>query len=225
MTESEGYRSMFTGIVEAVGQVATLTSRGNDLRMAIVSDDLDMADVKAGDSIAINGVCLTVIGLQKSGFDVDVSAETLACTTIGDLAAGAAVNLEKALLPTTRLGGHLVSGHVDAVAVVSDCRDDGRSRRISIEVSTELSHYLVAKGSVCVDGVSLTVNDVCGNRFSVNIIPHTQQQTIIAQYRPGTRVNIEVDVIARYLERLLNERDHATGIDLDLLRRSGFDAV
>jgi len=215
---------MFTGIVEALGQVATLTSRGNDLRMAIVSDALDMSDVKAGDSIAINGVCLTVIELHRAGFDVDVSSETLACTTIGDLAAGAAVNLEKALLPTTRLGGHLVSGHVDAVAVVSDCHDDGRSRRISIEVPAELSRYLAAKGSVCVDGVSLTVNDVRGNRFSVNIIPHTQQQTIIAQYRPGTRVNIEVDVIARYLERLLNDSNHATGIDRDLLRRTGFDS-
>jgi len=216
---------MFTGIVEALGQVATLTSRGNDLRLSVVSDDLEMSDVKPGDSVAVNGVCLTVIDTLRTGFDVDVSAETLACTTIGDLAAGAAVNLEKALLPTTRLGGHLVSGHVDAVAVVSDCHDDGLSRRITIELPGELSRYLAAKGSVCVDGVSLTVNEVHGKRFSVNIVPHTQQQTIIAQYRPGTRVNIEVDIIARYLERLLNESNHTTGIDHDLLRRSGFDAV
>jgi len=216
---------MFTGIVEAVGQVATLTPRGNDLRMSVVSDELDMADVKPGDSIAINGVCLTVIELQRLGFDVDVSTETLACTTIGDLAAGASVNLEKALLPTTRLGGHLVSGHVDAVAVVSDCHDDGRSRRIAIEVPGELSRYLADKGSVCVDGVSLTVNEVRGNRFSVNIVPHTQQQTIIAQYHPGTRVNIEVDIIARYIERLLNGGDNTSGIDRDLLRRTGFDSA
>lgn len=216
---------MFTGIVEAVGQVATLTSRGNDLRMSIVSDDLDMSDVKPGDSIAINGVCLTVIETQRQRFEVDVSTETLTCTTIGDLAAGAAVNLEKALLPTTRLGGHLVSGHVDAVAVVGDCHDDGRSQRITIKVPDELSRYLAAKGSVCVDGVSLTVNEVRDNRFSVNIIPHTQQQTIIAQYRPGTRVNIEVDVIARYLERLLTESSRSSGIDRDLLQRSGFDSV
>ena len=213
---------MFTGIIEAVGQVTTLMARGNDLRMSVASDDLDMADVKPGDSIAINGVCLTVVGVQQSGFDVDVSTETMACTTFGDLAAGDRVNLEKALLPTTRLGGHLVSGHVDAVAVVSNCHDDGRSRRIAIEVPGELSRYLAVKGSVCIDGVSLTVNEVQGCRFGVNIIPHTQQQTIIDQYRPGTRVNIEVDIIARYLERLLNDGDNKTGIDRDLLRRTGF---
>ena len=216
---------MFTGIVEALGQVATLTSRGNDLRLSIVSDDLDMSAVKPGDSIAVNGVCLTVVDAQVRGFAVDVSAETLACTTIGDLATGTAVNLEKALLPTTRLGGHLVSGHVDAVAVVSECHDAGLSRRVTIEVAAELSRYLATKGSVCVDGVSLTVNDVRGNRFSVNIVPHTQQQTIIGQYRPGMRVNIEVDIIARYLERLLNEGNDTTGIDRDLLRRTGFEPV
>lgn len=216
---------MFTGIIEAVGQVATLTPSGNDLRMSVVCEGLEMSDVKSGDSIAVNGVCLTVTDCQQSGFAVDVSAETLACTTMGDLAAGASVNLEKALLPTTRLGGHLVSGHVDAVAVVSDCYDEGRSRRISFEVPEQVMRYLAVKGSVCVDGVSLTVNSVNSNRFSVNIIPHTQQQTIIAQYRAGTRVNLEVDIIARYLERLVNEGGASSGIDHDLLRRTGFDSA
>jgi riboflavin synthase len=214
---------MFTGIIEAVGQVASLAPRGDDLQMTVVSDDLDLTDVKDGDSIAINGVCLTVVGLQQRGFDVDVSTETLACTTFRDLAAGAPVNLEKALLPTTRLGGHLVSGHVDAIANVMDCRDDGRSLRITLEVPTKLSRYLAAKGSVCVDGVSLTINTVQERRFTVNIIPHTREQTIIRHYRPGGRVNIEVDIIARYLERLLSGVEgNTTTIDRDLLRRAGF---
>jgi riboflavin synthase len=214
---------MFTGIVETVGQVASLASRGQDLQMAIVSDDLDLTDVKSGDSIAINGVCLTVVGLQQKGFDVDVSAETLSCTTFTDLAAGAPVNLEKALLPTTRLGGHLVSGHVDAIACVTDCHDDGRSLRLTIETPAELTRYLAAKGSVCVDGVSLTINTVQEHCFTVNIIPHTRESTIIGHYRPGTRVNIEVDIIARYLERLLlGDNGAITAVDRELLRRTGF---
>jgi len=214
---------MFTGIVEAVGQIASLTTRGKDLRMRVMSDDLDLADVKNGDSIAINGVCLTAVGLQQKSFDADVSTETLGCTTLGNLTVGDPVNLEKALLPTTRLGGHLVSGHVDAIAMVTDCRDDGRSVRITIEVPVELIRYLAAKGSVCVDGVSLTINDVHERCFSVNIIPHTQEQTIINHYRSGTRVNIEVDIIARYLERLLAGGADAGTVDRDLLARTGFN--
>lgn len=213
---------MFTGIVQAVGQIAAVAARGDDIRMTVVSDTLGFADVKLGDSIAINGVCLTVVALQGKGFDADVSGETLSCTTFAELAAGNSVNLEKALLPTTRLGGHLVSGHVDGIAEVSTCRDDGRSQRIDFTVPEALARYIAAKGSVCVDGVSLTVNEVSGNSFSVNIIPHTQEQTITNQYQPGTRVNIEVDIIARYLERLLGSGASDSAIDQSLLRRAGF---
>jgi len=213
---------MFTGIVEAVGQIASVASTGKDLRLTISSDTLSLTDVSPGDSIAINGVCLTVINLLKTGFDVDVSSETLVCTTLDTLAAGSFVNLEKALLPTTRLGGHLVSGHVDGVATVVASCVDGRSQRIDFEVTAELARYLAAKGSVCVDGVSLTINAVNSAVFSVNIIPHTQEQTIINAYRLGTRVNIEVDIIARYLERLLGITENQTAIDIDVLKSSGF---
>lgn len=216
---------MFTGIIQAVGRIATRASLEGDVRLTIVSDGLDFSDVKSGDSIAVNGVCLTVVALQGKGFDVDVSTETLSCTTFEHLAAGCSVNLEKALLPTTRLSGHLVSGHVDGVARVSACADEGRSQRIDFTLSDDLSRYIASKGSVCVDGVSLTVNEVSGNHFSVNIIPHTQEQTIFQHYHPGTQVNIEVDIIARYLERLITaEAPDKTSpvIDSALLQRAGF---
>jgi len=213
---------MFTGIVEAVGQIASVASRADDVRMTVVSDKLNFGDVKLGDSIAINGVCLTVVALQGQGFDADVSGETLSCTTFSELVAGHSVNLEKALLPTTRIGGHLVSGHVDGIATVSACRDEGNSRRIDFTVPEALSRYIVSKGSICIDGVSLTVNEVTGNHFSVNIIPHTQEQTIINQYQTGHRVNIEVDIIARYLERMLGSADATLAIDSSLLQRTGF---
>jgi riboflavin synthase len=213
---------MFTGIVEAVGQIASVASRADDVCLTIVSDSLDFSDVKPGDSIAINGVCLTVVALQGMGFDVDVSAETLSCTNIGALAAGHSVNLEKALLPTTRLGGHLVSGHVDGIAVVSACHDEGSSRRIDFTLPEKLSRYIAVKGSVCIDGVSLTVNEVQGNVFSVNIIPHTRGQTVVDLYQPGSRVNLEVDLIARYLERLLGTSDSESAVDAALLQRAGF---
>ena len=215
---------MFTGIVQAVGQIASVASRAEDVRLTVVSDSLDFSDVSPGDSIAVNGVCLTVVELQGKGFDTDVSAETLSCTTFSDLAAGNSVNLEKALLPTTRLGGHLVSGHVDGIATVTASREEGRSRRIEFTLPAALSRYIAAKGSVCIDGVSLTVNDVSGNTFSVNIIPHTQQQTIINHYQPGSHANIEVDIIARYLERLLGTAGEKDAIDQSLLQRTGFSS-
>lgn len=216
---------MFTGIVEAVGQIASLASLEVDVRLTIGSDELDFSDIKVGDSIAINGVCLTVVRLQPESFDVDVSPETLSCTTFDELVAGCSVNLEKALLPTTRLGGHLVSGHVDGVAKVSASRQEGRFQQIDFTVPADLSRFIAAKGSVCIDGVSLTVNKVSGQQFSVNIIPHTQEQTITSHYQLGSRVNIEVDIISRYLERLLsdvNEVDSSTSIDESLLKRTGF---
>ncbi len=214
---------MFTGIVEAVGSVVALEARGGDRRIRIDGGALDLSDANRGDSISINGVCLTVVALAGREFAADVSVETLSCTTLAELATGSAVNLERALLPSTRLGGHLVSGHVDAVGVVRRIGESGRSRVIDISVPDALACYVAVKGSICVDGVSLTVNEVTGAGFSVNIIPHTLEQTIIGNWRAGCRVNIEVDVIARYLERLLAERAEASrGIDRAFLQAHGY---
>lgn len=194
---------MFTGIIESVGQLRDSAPQGGDRRFDILVGSLDMTDVGIGDSIAVNGVCLTVIAFDTESFQADVSNETLACTTLGDLQPGAAVNLEKALTPTTRLGGHLVSGHVDGVGEVVSMRDDGRSVRIDVRSPTELLRYIAAKGSICLQGISLTVNSIEGDRFSLNIVPHTLAQTNLNTAAVGTRVNLEVDIIARYLERLL----------------------
>ncbi len=167
---------------------------------------LALDDVSAGDSICVSGVCLTVTSLEGDVFRVDVSAETLSCTTLGDLAAGDRVNLEKALRLDERLGGHMVSGHTDGVGTIVELYEDERSMVYRISPPPELNRYICKKGSICVDGVSLTVNDVDDSRFSVNIIPHTMAETVFADYRPGSRVNLEVDIIARYLERLVAGR-------------------
>lgn len=217
---------MFTGIVQAIGTVAAMEPRGGDVRLRIVTGKLDLADVALGDSVAVNGVCLTAVELPGDGFAADVSRETLSLTTLGDLVAGSPVNLEKALTLATRLGGHLVSGHVDGLGRVVERHDDARSVRFAIEAPAELARYIAHKGSIAVDGTSLTVNAVRGARFELNIVPHTLQETIMAAYRPGRAVNLEVDLVARYLERLLlGERAAETDaptVDLDLLARSGF---
>lgn len=213
---------MFTGIVEALGRVREVQRRGKDRRLCVEAAALGLDDVRPGDSIAVNGVCLSAIEADAQTFAADVSAETLSCTTLGALDAGARVNLEKALLPTTRLGGHLVSGHVDGVGRVTDIRPAGECRLLRIAVPPALARYIAGKGSVCVDGVSLTVNAVDGAAFEVNIIPHTMAHTVIADYRPGTAVNIEVDVIARYLERLLAGGAAAGGVDTTLLKEYGY---
>lgn len=194
---------MFTGIIEAVGEIATVERRGGDCRLRIRTGKLDLSDVALGDSIAVSGVCLTAVELPGDGFVADVSGETLSLTMLGGLGTGDPVNLEKALTPTTRLGGHLVSGHVDGLGEVLSLRDDGRSVRYDVRAPDALARYIAAKGSICVDGVSLTVNRVDGAVFSVNIVPHTRNETTIRWYRSGTRVNLEVDLIARYLERLI----------------------
>lgn len=199
---------MFTGIVQAVGHLVASENRQGDKRLRIQTASLDLSDVALGDSIATNGVCLTVVDLPGDGFWADVSVETLQHTTLGQLGNGAAVNLEKALRATDRLGGHLVSGHVDGVGNIASIHPDARSVRYRIQAPDALARYIAHKGSVCVDGVSLTVNAVEGAVFDLNIVPHTQQKTLFGQYRPGTAVNLEVDVIARYLERLLLG-DHA----------------
>ena len=216
---------MFTGIIQAVGEIAELQSTGEDTRMRVRTGELPLDDVALGDSIAVSGVCLTVVELSGDGFRADVSGETLARTAFRDLAVGSRVNLEKALTPTTRLGGHLVSGHVDGVGTVLERRPEGRSERFRIQAPAALAKYIAEKGSICVDGVSLTVNVVDGAEFDLNIVPHTLQATTIADYRGGTRVNLEVDLIARYLERLLlgeKAAEPGSGITESFLAEHGF---
>jgi riboflavin synthase len=193
---------MFTGIVLAKGIVLTTERRGGDVRICIGAGDLDMSDVVIGDSICVSGVCLTAIDPDAKSFYADVSNETLSRTTLGALRDGDGVNLEKSLRLSDRLGGHLVSGHVDAIGRVVSVEPDARSQRWRFEIPHELSKYIAAKGSVCIDGVSLTVNDVEVNTFGVNLIPHTISGTTFADKRVGDGVNIEVDLIARYVERL-----------------------
>lgn len=193
---------MFSGIIIATGKVISADRIKGDMRAIIETGAMDMSDVSIGDSICVNGVCVTVVASSGTKFTADISPETLACTTFGGLAAATRVNLEKALQATARLHGHIVTGHVDGIGKVVSVEPDARSVRYGIEIPAGLQRYVCKKGSICIDGVSLTVNEVSGQRVSVNLIPHTQEQTILADYRPGTLVNIEVDIIARYLERL-----------------------
>lgn len=197
---------MFTGIIESMGKVKAMQPIGGDIRLLIESNGLDFSDVSLGDSIACNGICLTVVDLGSNYYAVDVSRETIARTALEDLKVGHKVNLEKAMLPTTRFGGHIVAGHVDGVGVVRKLQQDARSLYIEIEIPVELAHFTATKGSITVDGISLTTNLVRDNIVCLNIIPHTAQLTNIAEYwLVGNKVNIEVDIVARYLERLLNK--------------------
>lgn len=217
---------MFTGIIEATGSVSAMRRSGTDWRLTIASEQLDYGDVAMGDSIAVNGCCLTVVELGSRTFSADVSNETMSCTTLGKLETGARVNLEKAMLATDRFGGHIVSGHVDGVGQLVELTPDGNSLRLRFAMPATLARYVAAKGSICVDGTSLTVNAVAENTFTVNVIPHTQQETVIGDYRVGCQVNLEMDIIARYLERLLQagqvESAGAAGISDELLARHGF---
>lgn len=194
---------MFTGIIEALGKVSALESRGGDVRLTVTSSQMQWGDVALGDSIATNGVCLTAVELPGNGFVADVSVETLKMSTLGLWQKGQVVNLEKALMPTSRLGGHIVSGHVDGIGEVVSREPAARSEKFILRAPTDLAKYIAHKGSITVDGTSLTVNEVNGNEFSLNIVPHTLQHTIMESYQAGSKVNLEVDVIARYLERLL----------------------
>lgn len=201
---------MFTGIVQAVGTIVTLTSQGGDVELLIDGAGLGLDGVRLGDSIAVAGACLTVTRLEGHRFAADVSNETLARTTLGRLARGSPVNLEKALRAGDALGGHYVTGHVDGLATVVDAHDDARSLRLVFEVPVELARYVAAKGSVTLEGVSLTVNEVDGRRFGVNLIPHTRAVTTLGRLAPGAQVNVEIDIIARYVERLVRAgRDSA----------------
>jgi riboflavin synthase len=197
---------MFTGIIEAIGKVVLFENKGADARLGIHPGKLNLAEVRLGDSIAVQGVCLTVAEFDGRIFYADVSAETLRCTALGLFKADSPVNLERSATPATRLGGHLVSGHVDGVGRVVARTEEGRSVCLQIEAPRELAKYIAAKGAICADGVSLTVNAVNGPGFEVNLVPHTLQETTLGALKAGDAVNLEVDMIARYLERLLLER-------------------
>lgn len=212
---------MFTGIIQSVGRIARLEPRGGDVRLYVDTADLDLSDVQLGDSIAVSGVCLTAVTLEPRGFGADVSNETLSLTTLGKHKAGDPVNLEKALRLADRLGGHLVSGHVDGVGKVVSVTPDGRSLRWVFEAPANLSRYIAAKGSICIDGTSLTVNEVNGHRFGVNLIPHTVEHTAFKARRPGDAVNLEVDVVARYIERLIGSGEPPR-LDENFLKQHGF---
>ncbi|WHI45506.1 riboflavin synthase [Microbulbifer sp. VAAF005] len=217
---------MFTGIIEALGEIAELKPQGGDLCVRVRSGKLDLGDVQLGDSIATNGVCLTVVDLPGDGYWADVSAETLDVTTVGRWKKGDRVNLEKALTPQTRLGGHIVSGHVDGIGEVVWRKSEARAERFRLRAPENLARYIAHKGSITVDGTSLTVNAVDGAEFELTIVPHTLQETIMAGYTAGTRVNLEVDLIARYLERLLLGDEAAKpsggGMTLEFLAQNGF---
>ncbi len=218
---------MFTGIIEAVGSIVSMEPKGGDVRLRIATGKLDLTDVKLGDSIAVNGVCLTAVALPGDGFWADVSVETLKHTSFKQLKNGAPVNLEKALTPSSRLGGHIVSGHVDGLGEVVSRFEDARSIHFKIKAENELAKYIAHKGSICVDGISLTVNAVAGSVFDLNIVPHTAQETTVDLWKPGVAVNLEVDVIARYLERLLlgekaAEASSHSDISMEFLAENGF---
>jgi riboflavin synthase len=197
---------MFTGIIQTVGRVAQRLQKGGDVELTIEAAGFDLPSVVIGDSICVSGCCLTVTRLDATTFVADVSRETLAVTTLSEWHVGQRVNLEKALSAGQALGGHYVTGHVDGIARVIAIEPDARSHRIRFEVPADLSRYIARKGSICIDGTSLTVNEVAGDVFGVNLIPHTLSATTSGEYRAGTQVNIEVDIIARYLERLIGER-------------------
>jgi len=217
---------MFTGIVQAVGEIVALEPRGGDTRLRVRTAKLPLDDVGLGDSISTNGVCLTVVDLPGDGYWADVSVETLNFTTLGDLEPGSPVNLEKSLTPMTRLGGHIVSGHVDGVGQVLKLYEDGRSWRAVLRAPDNLARYIAKKGSICVDGTSLTVNDVNGAEFDLNIIPQTMAETVFGSYAVGSRVNLEVDVIARYLERLVlgdaAAESGSAGVSMQALADNGY---
>lgn len=216
---------MFTGIIQAEGAVQKIEPRQGDWRVTIHTGKLDMTDVAIGDSIAANGICLTAIELGADYYVADVSGETLSVTTAGDWTVGMPLNLEKALRLQDRLGGHLVSGHVDGVGTVKSIRQDARSWRYEIEAPIGLCKYIAAKGSICINGVSLTVNEVNGCVFGVNIVPHTLQETTIKHFKQGSKVNLEVDLLARYLERMLSapQAEQASKITPEFLAEHGFN--
>ncbi|MGF1725057.1 riboflavin synthase [Photobacterium nomapromontoriensis] len=216
---------MFTGIIEAVGTITALTPKGKDISVTVNAGELDLSDVKLGDSIATNGVCLTVVELTGSGYVADLSLETLQRTAFASYKAGQKANLEKAMLPTTRFGGHMVSGHVDDVAEIIERSHTGRAIEFWVKAPAHLARYISEKGSISIDGISLTVNAIRGAEFKLTIVPHTAAETTMESFKVGRKVNLEVDVIARYLERLMlgdKAAEQKPELTMDLLARSGF---
>ena len=214
---------MFTGIIEAVGKIEARSQEKGEWKLKFFTGDLDLSDVKIGDSIAVSGCCLTVVEKHATAFLADVSNETMRCTSLGTLEIGSAVNLEKAMLATDRFGGHIVSGHVDGVGHLIKVENEGQSIKMTFKIPSNLSKYVAAKGSICVDGTSLTVNEANDDYFAVNLIPHTQDETVSGSYQIGDSVNLEVDIIARYLERMnegLNNKAHE--ITKGYLKENGF---
>jgi len=216
---------MFTGIILAIGKISAIERKSGDFRLKIDTGLLPLTDAQLGDSIAVNGVCLTAIELGARHFCADVSNETWTRTTLSHAAVGTPVNLELALTPTTRMGGHIVSGHVDGIGKVIGRKADARSVRFTVQAPDNLAKYIAEKGSICINGISLTVNEVNGAAFGVNIVPHTLQETTLNEAVVGTEVNLEVDILARYMERLMrgDAAAHAHGnITEELLQKSGF---
>lgn len=211
---------MFTGIIACTGTLSARTRHGDDQTLTIDAPDFNFSATQLGDSIAVNGVCLTVVELSTTQFRADVSVETLTHTTLGTLNIGSRVNLEAALTLATPLGGHLVSGHVDGIGELSARHSDARSERLTFRAPHHIAHYIATKGSITIDGISLTVNHVAADQFSVNIVPHTLSRTTLADYRPGQPVNLEVDLIARYVERLLSH--NSNGLTLERLRELNY---
>lgn len=216
---------MFTGIILAVGKIAAAQPKGGDFRFKIETGKLAIGDAALGDSIAVNGVCLTAVELGANYFCADVSNETISRTGLKTAHVGSAVNLELALTPTTRLGGHIVSGHVDGLGAVISKHQDGRSFRYKFKAPDEIAKYIAEKGSICINGVSLTVNTVDGAYFEVNIVPHTLKETTLGELAAGKEVNLEVDLLARYMERLMKGEAAAkpcATVTEELLQNSGF---
>ena len=221
---------MFTGIIEAIGTIKAININAQGARLVIATNNLDMSDVKLGDSIATNGICLTVVDYDQHSYSADVSNETLKRTGFAHYNVGMQVNLEKAMLASTRFGGHMVSGHVDGISEVVSITNNGNSIEYWLSMPSDLAHYIAEKGSVTVDGTSLTVNALStdNSKFRLTIVPHTVKETIFAHYRVGTKVNLEVDLIARYLERLLTKEKPAeasttkTSVTESMLQKAGF---
>lgn len=216
---------MFTGIILAVGEIAAIEPQGGDYRLKIATGKLPIADADLGDSIAVNGVCLTAVELGNDYFYADVSNETISRTILKTARVGSAVNLELALTPSTRMGGHIVSGHVDGIGSVISKNQDGRSYKYKFKVPDELAKYIAEKGSICINGVSLTVNEVDGALFCVNIVPHTLKETTLGELAAGKEVNLEVDLLARYMERLMKGGAAAKSCSVvteELLQNAGF---
>jgi len=216
---------MFTGIILAIGKITQIEQKAGDVRLSIDTGKLSLADANLGDSIAVNGICLTAVELSAHGFVADVSNETLSRTNLKNASSGTPVNLELALTPQTRLGGHIVSGHVDGLATLVERKADGRSFRFKFKAPDELAKYIAEKGSICINGISLTINSVDGALFSVNVVPHTLKETTLGEIKVGDKINLEVDLLARYMERLMKGEAAATcaaGVTTELLQESGF---